>query len=277
MAYYPDISHWVPVQNWEVVRRECPFIITKATQGTGFIDSTLHSFVQNCEARKIPYWLYFYLNPWREREQAEFGVKVCKGIVGPMFQGYALDVEEGNSAAGVGEALDYIKTQSAKTMFYTYYSQYHLYVNVVANRGKDCAFWEARYGANNGYYSMPCHANAELHQFTSSGICPGIGNVVDLNRLTGLRPLSWFTGKEDPKPVVMGDEEMEGLIIEKVATGNNKIYYYNIEAKQMWHVPNPDCLTLLKSEYKRKHGKDLVYMEAAKFETLKKLIKGKSV
>lgn len=271
----PDISHWVPVRSWEVVRRECPFMITKATQGTGFIDPTLHSFVQNCEARKIPYWLYFYLNPWSERAQAEYGVKVCKDIVGPMFQGYALDVEEGNGAAGCEEALDYIKTQSEKTMFYTYYGQYFRYADLIARKvipDKNCAYWEARYGANNGAYSMPCHTNADLHQFTSSGICPGIGNVVDLNRLTGLREMSWFTGeKEEPEPIE-GVNEMMGLII-----NDHKIYFYNIAGKVMYHVPNPAALELVKSEYKKEYGKEIQYLQPVHFNTLKTLIKGKSV
>lgn len=77
----------------------------------------------------------------------------------------------------------------------------------------------------------------------------------------------------EPEPSLEG-EEMQGLIKDPNA---NKIYYYNIEAKEMWWVPNPDCLALLKSEYKRAYGKDLVYMDSSKFATLKKLIQGKSV
>jgi LysM repeat protein len=33
-----------------------------------------------------------------------------------------------------------------------------------------------------------------LHQYTSKGICPGIGNTVDLNRITGTKAVGWFTG-----------------------------------------------------------------------------------
>ena len=209
-----------------------------------------------------------FLNPGGERSQAEYMVSICKHMIGPHFQGYILDVECGNPAAGCAEALEYIKTQSAKTMFYTYYGQYNRYANVIAKRGKDCAFWEARYGINNGSYNMPCHPNADLHQYTSSGTCPGIGNIVDLNRLTGSLPLEWFTGSAPAKE----EEEMQGLII-----NNNKIYFYNIEAKLMWHVPDQNCLALLKSEYKREYGKELQYMDPVKFDTLKKLINGKAV
>lgn len=76
----------------------------------------------------------------------------------------------------------------------------------------------------------------------------------------------------EPEPDPEGGEGMQGLIL-----NNGKIYYYNIETKNMWWVPNPGCLTLLKEEYKRAYGKDIQYMDASKFETLKKLVKGKSV
>lgn len=70
------------------------------------------------------------------------------------------------------------------------------------------------------------------------------------------------------------EDEMQGLIKEPNVS---KIYYYNIEAKVMWWIPNPECLALLKEEYKRAYGKDIQYMAESKFATLKKLIKGKSV
>lgn len=62
MSLYPDISHYHPVENWNQVKAECPFVISKATQGTGYIDETLDSFIKGCEANQISYWLYAYLN-----------------------------------------------------------------------------------------------------------------------------------------------------------------------------------------------------------------------
>ncbi len=70
---------------------------------------------------------------------------------------------------------------------------------------------------------------------------------------------------------------MQGLIIEEVKTGANKIWYYNLETFVMYWVPNPDCLTLLKAEYKRSYGKDLVYMDKSKFNVLKKIMKAKTM
>jgi len=271
MAYYPDISHWKPVQDWETVAKNCPFLISKATQGTNFIDVYLTTFIAGCEKYKIPYWLYTFLNSGNEKAQAEYLVKVCKDKVGPYFRGYVLDIEKNNPATGVAEAMRYLESLGGKCMIYTMYAQYGTYLSVINSRGENTAWWEARYGANTGSYSMPCHVGADLHQYTSKGVCPGIGSDTDLNRLTGTKTEEWFTGKTQPEPITE-EEDMEGLI-----TNSGKIYFYNIEAKVMWHVPNPDCLTLLKKEYKRKYEKDINYMDADKFETLKKLIKGKSV
>lgn len=271
MAYYPDISHWKPVSDWEAVAKNCPFMISKATEGTHFVDSYLQTFVRKCEEYHIPYWLYTFLNAGNEKAQAEFMVKICKPAVGPFFRGYVLDVERNNPAAGVQEALDFIKTQSEKTILYTMYAQYAKYLPVIMSRGENCAWWEARYGANTGSYSMPCHVGADLHQYTSKGVCPGIGSNTDLNRLTGTKEESWFTGASAPEPVTE-EETMQGLIVH-----DNKVYYFNIEGKLMWHVPNTEALALLKSQYKLEYGKEIQYMDPKKFDTLKALIKGRSV
>jgi len=199
MAFYPDISHWKPVSNWAQVKQNCPFIISKATQGTNFIDSYLDTFIKNCEAFGIPYWLYTFLNKGNELAQAQYMVRVCSKKVGKYFVGYILDVEQNNPASGVQSALNYLNGLGKKAMVYTMYAQYNTYKSVIANRGK-AAWWEARYGANNGTYSSkyPCHAGADLHQFTSKGTCPGIGSGVDLNRIAGSKKVAWFTGGTAP-------------------------------------------------------------------------------
>lgn len=197
---YPDISHYHPVLSWTKTKESCGFLISKATQGTGYVDPTLNSFIKGCETHKIPYWLYTFLNKGNEKAQAEFMVKTCKDKVGKYFMGYILDVEQKNDAANVKIALDYIKTKSAKTMIYTMYADYDKYKSVIASRGDDCAWWEARYGRNNGSYSIlyPCHKGVDLHQYTSNGKCNGISGRADLNRLTGTKPLEWFA-KSDKK------------------------------------------------------------------------------
>lgn len=221
MAYYPDISHWKPVSNWSQVKQNCGFLISKATQGTNFIDSYLNTFITNCEKQGIPYWLYTFLNKGNEKAQAQYMVSVCKSKVGKYFRGYVLDIESGNSAAGVQQALDYLKSLGGKCMIYTMYAQYNTYKNVIANRGSSVAWWEARYGANNGSYSSayPCHSGVDLHQFTSKGTCPGIGSGVDLNRIAGSKKVAWFTGGSTPTPAPAPAKKSNSVIADEVIAG----------------------------------------------------------
>lgn len=224
MALYPDISHWKPVKDWSDVKANCPFIISKATQGTDFIDPSLNSFISGCEKYGIPYWLYTFLNRGDELAQAQYLVRVCTPKIGKYFVGYILDVEQLNPASGVQQAFDYLKTTGYKTMVYTMYSQYLRYQPVIENVRKtnNCAWWEARYGPNNGKYNSayPCHAGVDLHQFTSNGICPGIGSPVDLNRVCGNKKVSWFTNGSGAKPTpIPAPSKTNAQIADEVIAG----------------------------------------------------------
>ena len=192
----PDISHHHSVKNWDKVKDNCPFIITKATQGKSFVDSSLKDVIKQCEKRNIPYWLYVYLNKGDELAQTRFMVDTCKGIVGKNFVGYIIDVEAGNKSGHVKDALEFIEKQGHKCMIYTMYADYANYRTVIAGRGKNTAWWEARYGRNNGKYNgdYPCHNGVDLHQYTSEGKVDSIAGNIDLNRVTGAgKSLKWFT------------------------------------------------------------------------------------
>ena len=213
MSKYPDISHHHPVSDWDKIEKNCPFIITKATQGTSFVDSAMAGIVKQCEKRGIPYWLYVYLNKGDELAQAKFLVKTCEGKIGKYFVGYALDVEAGNTSSGVQKAMDYLKTLGCKMMIYTMYAQYSTYKNVIKNRPTKCAWWEARYGLNDGTYrsNYPCHDGVDLHQFTSNGTCPGISDRIDLNRITGQgKSEKWFMTPKEEKEDDKVAEKKEG-------------------------------------------------------------------
>lgn len=194
----PDISHHHKCKNWKALLSECDFVISKATEGTSYVDPTLKEFIKACEANKKAYWLYVFLRKGNELEQAKFMVKTCKPLVGNYFIGYCLDIESKNDASACKEALSYIKKESSKTMIYTMYSEYSKYASLILGRGSSCAWWEARYGANNGKDTSakyPCHKGADLHQFTSQGKNSYLEGYIDLNKLTGNMPLTFFTGK----------------------------------------------------------------------------------
>ena len=194
--FIPDISHHDPVISWSAVKKYCSFLITKATEGTTYVDPTLKDFIRQCEKNKIHYWLYTFLKNGDELAQTKFMVNTCKNLVGDYFVGYVLDVERNNGPKSVETALNWLKKQStAKTMLYTQYSQYDRYKKIIDNRGTT-AWWEARYGKNTRTYNSayPPHAGVDLHQFTENGSVPGIRSAVDLNRVSGKKKdLQWFT------------------------------------------------------------------------------------
>lgn len=190
-----DISHHHTVKNWTKFLSQSDFCITKATEGCTYVDPTLKTFVKKCEEAKKPYWLYTFLLKGNEKKQAEHLVKTCKEICGECFIGYVLDVESNNDPGNVLEALKYLKTQGKKIMFYCMYSQRDKYKTVLNALDENCAFWEARYGKNDGTYNpkYPAHTNADLHQYTSAYQYTYVSGGLDANRVTGNgKPLEWF-------------------------------------------------------------------------------------
>lgn len=237
----PDISHYNPVRDWNAVKQNTSFLISKATEGVSFIDSTLHSFIAGCESRKIPYWLYVFLKNGNELAQTKFLVNTCKNKVGKYFCGYVLDIEAGNKEASCIEALNWLKKQSKKTMIYTGWADKEKYRNLINNRGENCAWWEARYGKNDGTYNekYPCHEGVDLHQYTECGKCAGLYSLSDMNRLTGTKPESWFITPDlqpvsTPTPTTTTQStQKESTDINRTIKGTGKITasYLNIRTE----------------------------------------------
>ena len=182
-----DISHFNTVKDWRLLTERVSFLIFKATEGTSFVDPKCFKTIEHCEKHGIPYWLYAFVRKGHETDQARYLVEKTKDKVGRHFIGYCLDCELGNAELACWNALDYIKKYSKKTMIYTAYQYYHLYKNLLRRRGNDCAWWEPRYDVKEGP-----HKGADLWQYSQSWSCSYIDGDVDINRLTGLKPLSWF-------------------------------------------------------------------------------------
>lgn len=235
----PDVSHYTPVRSWKETAKNVGFMIAKATEGITFVDPYLQDFVKGCEQNEIPYWLYTYLRRGNELAQAQFLYKICQKVAGGMFQGCVLDIEEGNSEKACIAALNWLKSKSKKTMVYIGWSDFSKYRNLLETRGENCAWWEARYGKDNGAYNpdFPCHDGVDLHQYTSNGICPGIPGTVDLNRLTGAKPLEWFTGKAaDEKPVEEIVFPQRGYF--EIGDGYEQLKSFKPEIKKVQKIAN---------------------------------------
>lgn len=196
MTIIPDISHHEKVTDWAKVKATTPFIIMRAMNGMT-MDTYVKEVVNKCEKYKIPYWLYIFVKKGQEVAQTKNMVKVFQPIIGKYFVGYCLDIEKNNILANTKQALDWLSNQYPKTMIYVAREQYNQFSSLITNRPANCAWWEPRYGKNDGNYSTkyPPHKGVELHQYTEYGTFNGISpkKDVDLNRLTGERDLKWFS------------------------------------------------------------------------------------
>lgn len=191
-----DISHHHPVKNWDKLQKNVDLLITKATEGSTFIDNYLGTIVNECEKRKIPYFLYHYLHKGNVEKQIEFYVNTVKNVKGKYFRGYCLDVEENNSVNEVQNAINSLnKKVKDKCMLYFMYADFEKYKKIKLPNGNKWIIWEARYGKNTRVYSKkyPCHAIASLHQYCSIYTADWINGGIDVNRLTGKTKLDWFT------------------------------------------------------------------------------------
>ena len=194
----PDISHHNGKINWLKLAATTPFVIFKGTQRNDFVSPTLDLYIQKAEETKVPYWIYAYLEKGNEKTQAEFLVKTCKSLIGSYFIGYVIDAEEGNTYSDILKALEVVKAAAGKAMFY---GEYKIWKKLAkAGKTADVIFWEARYGLNSGVYNslFPPHKTCALHQYTDKGLTTFIQGEVDLNRLTGIVPLEWFTTPKNP-------------------------------------------------------------------------------
>ena len=205
-----DLSHWQTVTNWSALKASTGFLIFKATEGMSFTDPNFISYAGICEQLKIPYFAYVYLRRGSESDQVVRLVNFVKSLNHSMLRGVALDVEENNEPEQVAKALAtaerYAREFGKKVLLYTGYAQYFKYKSVINNRGDVTAWWEARYGVNDGIYhaSAPCHTDVDLHQYTSKGSVSVVAGSCDLNRLTGTKPLSWFIGAAEKNPQTPG-------------------------------------------------------------------------
>lgn len=198
MGIIPDVYHGRTLSSWDDVKKSCDFIIFKATEGRTYIDPKVIERIQKAETRNIPYWVYCYLRKGNELDQAKFMVETVKNYIGVNFIGYVLDAEEQNNVSDCKKALEYLLTLDTKTMFYCMYADYSRYETLIKGFGDKTAFWEARYGLNNGTDTSakyPPHKACDLLQYTDAGkIALVPKSTCDLNKVTGYgKKHNWFT------------------------------------------------------------------------------------
>ena len=190
-----DISQYQGTIDWQVARKGLDFVIFRATIGAN-IDSKYQSNVEKCQ---IPFGVYHYLKAGTAVEaqiEAQFFYsQATSATVQPLF--FIVDIEHKTQTE---QNVKSITTAFAQKMRQLTNKKLGIYIGQAiypyAAIDQYDFVWIPRYGKNTGEADknyFPTYSCA-LWQYTDVGQWPGIRTNVDMNLLTGTKPLEWFVG-----------------------------------------------------------------------------------
>ncbi|HNX63314.1 MAG TPA: GH25 family lysozyme [Candidatus Limiplasma sp.] len=188
------------------------FAIFRVVRGNDLNDSQAVRNMSGCQARGFPFGVYHFFKPYSAADAKALARKMYDACAKYKPETWWLDVETlypGRTHADMREYITaYVAEMRAlgvkKLGLYMGEYRFNAWYYPIAHLFD--ALWIAHYGLNTGYLSnIPVLVkgwNVALHQYTSmagqKGVpgAPGVKVRVDLNRLTGVLPLSWFTGRK---------------------------------------------------------------------------------
>lgn len=203
----PDISSFQPTPDYDKLCERADFVILRARYCSK-TDNTFETRAKELNKRGMPFAVYDYvtlMSHANAKQQAEKIFELCNPY-SPRI--YYIDTEQLGTGVKRGEEMEYVKTYVSRLrelgvqrighytgdwLFSTYYKKLQDLFDTL---------WIASYGKNTGDYDGVVLASEtytdkiDLHQYTDKGVLPGISARGDLSRLTGHKPLSWFTGRE---------------------------------------------------------------------------------
>lgn len=204
----PDVSKYQKNIDWEKMATAVDFAIIRVQDNT-ILDSKLSQNIAGAKGNQVPYGLYAYFRAASEddaiREADLFYDRAMDaGAYEPII--WYIDVEKKTASwpkqrAAVLAYANRLRERGAERVgLYTYNA---MYPNLKALAQYMDDIWLAHYGRNVGYPTGYPTAPCGLHQYTSMAgakgyeqyAVRGIQGRVDLNRLTGQKPLSWYTGR----------------------------------------------------------------------------------
>lgn len=204
----PDLNHYNEEVHWDELEKQCPFVILRATCGVG-VDRRYAEFVRECEARKIPFHAYHYLKAMSEDEakaEAEVFYTATGKLPAPLF--YVIDCEYdeisrmAEKTPGFAKRLveafeEELRRLVGAGIRIACYIGHNCYKKWALDYARYAYVWIPRYGADDGQPHTPPEYPCDLWQYTSNGRVDYVSDDVDLNQLTGTKPVEFFTGKEE--------------------------------------------------------------------------------
>src|SRR5690606_22299130 len=192
-----DISHHQQPNkiNYDELAKQVKFVIIRTQYGSRLIDRHYKTHHREFQKRGIPTAAYAWVRGVSEndmRVEARDFYNRTKEF-NPTF--WFLDVEEKSMAdmrKGVKAYVDELRKLGAKKV--GVYIAHHLYKQFNIDTSDFDAVWIPHYGRNDGTVTSKPFYPCDLHQYTDRGRLKGYDGFLDLNRLTGTKPLSYFVG-----------------------------------------------------------------------------------
>lgn len=193
-----DLSKWQGDINFGKLKSQVDFVILKVQAGYTSIDPKYKEYVAGCKANNIPFGTYAYFRGVSIPDSiAE--AKNALELTDPDSKFFVVDIEEKTTLdlVNAGQAfVDYLKNKGVQKVGLYSGESFYKNNNLSAIR---CDFtWIANYGSNDGQKHTAPKVACDLWQYTSVGHLDGIASLVDLNVLTGRKPLEYFTGTVQP-------------------------------------------------------------------------------
>lgn len=200
MGKIADISKWQGNVNWSEAAKELDFVILRASCGTSE-DIKYERNVNACIENGIPFGAYHYVKAGTADDAKKEALAFLKVTASkkrpPVF--YIADIEYEAQTKTTTEAVCVAFLQALRDEGC---EKIGLYINTRYNwAGKAIGMcdimWIPHWGKNDGTVPADKYKSSHPHdlwQYTSKGSLAGVSGNVDLNQLTGTKPLSYFVG-----------------------------------------------------------------------------------
>ena len=192
-----DLSQYNNVYNWDLVEDNVAFLwlrvgLRSQTQGGPVkIDARFKEYAGECVKRGIKFGVYYFgrgNTPERAIEEAQATARWAEPF-GPSVYAYDAEVDT-LTHDSIQAYVDELKKLTGRPV--GGYIAHHRYNQYRAKMLDLDYFWIPRYGDNDGTFQTAPAFPWDVHQGSSRGTCPGIYGNVDVNRLSGTKPLEYF-------------------------------------------------------------------------------------
>lgn len=192
-------SHQVPANmNYDELAKQVKLVIIRTQYGSRLIDKHYKTHHREFKKRGISTAAYAWVRGTSIEdmrvEATDFYNRTKE--FNPTI--WFIDVEEqsmDDMSSGVSAYVKTLRDLGAKKV--GIYIGHHLYKTFNLNLEEVDAVWIPHYGRNDGILNSTPSYPCDIHQYTDKGKLNGYSGYLDLNRLMGTKPLSFFTGNEE--------------------------------------------------------------------------------